>query len=164
MNALNELLMNTPQKLDFLSAHEALENGDSLASRAGLSRDLLRVLYAAAVGAYESGQYETALSHLYQLTVLDARNPDPWALTGNCLLKLGQYADAVTAWRVNMSVAPSFATAATIVRTAVALKDAEASAEALMVARRQRTTLKQFSDYEGLLDLWNRQFASELAS
>jgi hypothetical protein len=50
------------------------------------------------------------------------------------------------------------------VRTAVAIKDAEASAEALMVARRQRTTPNQFADYEALLTLWNRQFAPELAS
>jgi Flp pilus assembly protein TadD len=156
--------MNTSTPLNFLDALKAIQEGRSLAQAAGLSRDLLRVLYASAVGLYESGQHEEALMQLHQLTSLDARNPDPWALTGNCFLKMGRFAEAVTAWRVAMAAAPTFATAATIVRTAVAIKDPEASAEALMVARRQRTTPNQFADYEALLDLWNRHFAPALVS
>jgi Flp pilus assembly protein TadD len=156
--------MTQQGKIGLKEAAEAMLEGKTLRERAGLSRDLIRVLYASAVTHYESGQHEDALVTLSQIMALEPRNADIWALMGNCMLKLGRFGDAVLAWRVAMTVAPSFATAATIVRTAVAIKDAEASAEALMVARRQRTTPKQFTDYEALLDLWNRQFAPELAS
>jgi Flp pilus assembly protein TadD len=152
--------MNEPQKLDFLTATKAIEQGQNLHEVAGLSRDFIRLLYATAVGQYESGQYLEALNSLHQLTVLDARNADNWALLGNCLLRMGMFAEAVTAWRIAMSAAPTFATAATVTRTAVALKDAEASAEALIVARLHRKTPEQFAEYETLLDSWNLMAAA----
>jgi hypothetical protein len=93
---------------------------------------------------------------LEQLTLLDGRNADNWALLGNCMMRLGRFAESVTAWRVAMSAAPTFNTAATVVRTAIALKDAEASAEALMVARRCRATPSQHEEYRLLVDSWNR--------
>jgi tetratricopeptide (TPR) repeat protein len=147
--------MNEPQKLDFLTAAKAIEQGKNLHEVAGLSRDFIRLLYATAVGQYESGQYIDALESLHQLTVLDARNADNWALLGNCLLRMGMFSEAVTAWRVALSAAPSFATAATVTRTAVALKNKEASAEGLIVARLHRKTPEQFAEYEALLDSWN---------
>lgn len=156
--------MSTPQRVDFPSAMAALQEGRSLAELAGISKDLIRVLYASAVGLYESAQYEHALEQLHALTVVDTRNPDPWALTGNCMLRLGRFADAVTAWRIALAASPSFATAYTIVKTAVAIKDAESSAEALIVARRHRISPAQFAEYEGLVALWNKQFASAEAA
>jgi predicted Zn-dependent protease len=150
--------MNTSQQVHFPLAIAALQDGRSLAELAGLSKDLIRVLYASAVGLYESAQYEQALEQLHALTVVDTRNPDLWALMGNCMLRLGRFPDAVTSWRIALAASPSFATAATLVKTAVAIRDAEAAAEALMVARMKRTTPNQFADYEVLVDLWNRQF------
>lgn len=155
--------MSQDQTIGLQQAAQAMVQGQSLRERAGLSRDLIRVLYASAVTRYESGQHEEALVTLHQIMALEPRNPDIWALSGNCMMRLGRFTDAVTAWRMVLAIDPNFATAATIVRTAVAIKDAEASAEALIVARRQRTTPTQFSDYDTLLDLWNRQFAPELA-
>lgn len=150
--------MNPNETIGLKQAAMAMVQGQSLRERAGLSRDLIRVLYASAVTCYESGQHEEALGTLQQLMVLESRNADVWALIGNCMMRLGRFPDAVTAWRMVLAIEPNFATAATVVRTAVAIKDAEASAEALMVARRQRTTPSQFTDYENLLEAWNRQF------
>jgi Flp pilus assembly protein TadD len=144
------------QQLDFIKAAQAIAEGQSLHEKAGLSKDFMRLLYALAVGHYESGRYIDALDPLEQLTFLDGRNADNWALLGNCMMRLGRFPEAVTAWRVAMSAAPSFSTATTVVRTAIALKDAEASAEALMVARRYRTTPAQHAEYQALVDSWNQ--------
>ena len=148
--------MSDSQKLDFVKASQAIAQGTSLQEAAGLSKDFIRLLYAMAVGHYESGRYVEALGSLEQLTLLDGRNPDNWALLGNCMMRLGRFAEAVTAWRVAMSASPNFNTAATVVRTAIAIKDLEASAEALMVARRYRSTTAQQTEYLALVDSWNQ--------
>lgn len=134
---------------------ELQEKGISLAQYTGLSRDALRVLYANAVGHYEAGRLEDAAVGLFKLVALDPRSEDYWALYGNTLMKMGEFANAVTAWEMALSCAPRFATAALIARTAIAIGDLGRAAEALVVARKHLQTAEQTREFDALIDSWH---------
>jgi predicted Zn-dependent protease len=133
---------------------QALEKGQTLAQHARLSSDTLRVLYAKAVGFYEAGQLNDALPLAYQLVGLDSNHADYWGLTGNVLFGLGHFKEAIGFWMTNLSLQPRYATAATVVRTAVALKDRETAAEALLIASKLKHTPEQTREFDALVDSW----------
>lgn len=112
-----------PTPLDVDAALQAVKAGRSLAEHMGLSDQPARLLYTAAVGHYESGQHAQAIHTLVQVTALDARMPDAWALMGNCLMREGRFAEALEAWTLALHLKPSFAAAHQVARTALALKD-----------------------------------------
>ena len=136
------------------STVQAQSQGQTLAQHAGLSNDTLRVLYAKAVGLYEAGQYNEALPLAYQLVGLDSNHADYWALTGNVLYGLGHFKEAVGFWMTTLALQPRYSTAATVVRTAVALKDKEAAAEALLIASKLKQTPEQTREFDALVDSW----------
>jgi predicted Zn-dependent protease len=136
------------------SAFQALGQGQTLAQHAQLSNDTLQVLYAKAVGFVETGQFDEALPLAYQLVGLDSNHADYWALTGNVLYGLGHFKEAIGFWMTNLSLQPRYATAATIVRTAVALKDKESAAEALLIASKLKQTPEQIREFDALIDSW----------
>lgn len=136
------------------STFEALHQGQTLAEHAQLSNDTLRVLYAKAVGFFEAGQLDEALPLAYQLVGLSSNNPDYWALTGNVLYGLGHFKEAIEFWMTNLSLQPRYATAAVIVRTAVAIRDKECAAEALLIASKLKQTPEQLSEFDALIESW----------
>jgi tetratricopeptide (TPR) repeat protein len=136
------------------STLEAQSQGQTLAQHAKFSNDTLRVLYAKAVGFYEAGKLDEALPLAYQLVGLDTNHADYWALTGNVLYGLGHFKEAMGFWMVNLSLQPRYATAATVVRTAIALKDKEAAAEALLIASKLKNTSEQIREFDALVDSW----------
>ena len=131
------------------------ESGQTLAEHAGLSRDATRVLYANAVGHYEAGRLRDACKTLFQLVALDPHAEDHWALYGNALMKMGQFAEAVTAWEMAMVCTPRYGTAATIARTAIAIGQFERAAEALVMARKLAGTDEQRREFDALVDAWH---------
>jgi len=137
-----------------LQVQSVLESQKSLANYAGLSRHGLQVMYAQAVGDFEAGRYQEAAAHLFRLVALDTRREDYWALYGNTLMKMGQFEHAVTAWEMAMACTPRFRTAATIVRTALAVGLLDRAAEALLLARPHRRTPDQEREYDALVDAW----------
>ena len=112
-----------PTPLDMEAALQAVKAGRSLAEHMGLSDQPARLLYTAAVGYYESGQHAQAIRTLVQVTALEARLPDAWALMGNCLVREGRFAEALEAWTLALHLKPGFAAAHQVARTALALKD-----------------------------------------
>ena len=136
------------------STVDAQIKGQTLAQHAGLSNDTLRVLYAKAVGLYEAGHFDEALPLAYQLVGLDSNHADYWGLTGNVLYGLGHFKEAVGFWMSNLALQPRYATAATVVRTAVALKDRESAAEALLIASKLKQTPEQTREFDALVDSW----------
>lgn len=133
---------------------DLLDNGKSLADYAGLSKDALRVLYANAVGHYEAGRLEDAAAGLFHLVALDPHSEDYWALYGNTLMKLGDFANAVSAWEMALACAPRYATAAMIARTAIAIGQLDRAAEALVVARKYKQTTAQEAEFDALIESW----------
>jgi tetratricopeptide (TPR) repeat protein len=126
--------------VDMKAATQAVLAGQSLADHLGLPQDLTRVLYAAAVGHYEAERYPQAIQTLMQLTPLDARMPDAWALMGNCMMKEGRFPEALEAWSVALHLNPSYSAALQVARTALALQDRVTAAVALMAMRKHGTT------------------------
>lgn len=133
---------------DQAAAVQALKSGQSLASHMKLSPDLLRAMYAVAVGHYEGGRYGDAVLALMPLVLLDARNQDHWALLGNCHLREGRFEEALQAWQMAMTLKPAYATAAQVARTALALKDKASAAEAIVTMFTHRTPGSQAQDQE----------------
>lgn len=131
-----------------------LTSGQTLAEHAGISSNALKLIYANAVGHLEAGQLQEAAMGAFQLVSLDPRTEDHWALYGNIFMKLGFFAQAVTAWEMAMVCAPRFATAATIARTAIAIGKFENAAEALLMAKRYKRTPAQELEFDALVDAW----------
>lgn len=131
-----------------------LSSGKTLASYTGLSPNALKVIYATAVGHLEAERLKEAAMGAFQLVSLDPRCEDYWALYGNIFMKLGCFAEAVTAWEMAMVCAPRFATAATIARTAIAIGKLDNAAEALLMARSLRRTPSQEADFDALIEAW----------
>jgi len=98
------------------------------------------LLYATAVGHYEAGRYPQSILVLTQLTPLDSRNPDAWALLGNCMLREGRFAEALEAWSLSLHLKPSYPTALQVARAAIAQKDRTTAAVALMAMNKHGTT------------------------
>lgn len=143
-----------PNSISVESALSALENGHSLAEHAGFSRATLKALYATATGHFEAGRAEDALKALFQLVALEPRKEDHWALLGNTFALSGQFKAAVGAWQMAMTVEPRYATAAMIARTAIALKDKESAAEALLMAGKLKLTEAHQSEFDALIEAW----------
>ncbi len=137
---------------DMLQA--VLTSGQTLAEHSGISSNALKVIYAKAIGDLESGQLQQAAVGAFQLVSLDPRTEDHWALYGNIFMKLGCFSEAVTAWEMAMVCAPRFATAATIARTAIAIGKLDNAAEALLMARRYKTTAAQEIEFDALVEAW----------
>lgn len=133
---------------------EILASGKTLAEHAGFSSNAIQLIYATAVGHLESGRLEQAAAGAFQLVSLDPRTEDHWALYGNVLMKQGCFAQAVTAWEMAMACAPRFTTAVTIARTAIAMGLFENAAEALLMARRYKSTPAQEVEYDALVEAW----------
>lgn len=131
-----------------------LASDKTLAEYVGISPNALKVIYANAVGHLESGHLEQAAVEAFQLVSLDPRCEDYWALYGNIFMKLGCFAQALTAWEMAMVCAPRFSTAATIARTAIAIEKFDNAAEALLMARRYRSTPAQELEFDALVDAW----------
>ena len=146
--------MNTASH-DLESLSPALAaSGQSLAEASGLSINALKVIYATAVGHLEAGRLESAAAGAFQLVSLDPRSEDHWALYGNTLMKLGRFAEAVTAWEMAMACTPRFATAIIIARTAVAIGKLDNAAEALLMARGLCRTPAHQVEFDTLVDAW----------
>lgn len=129
-------------------------SGQTLVEQAGLSPNTLKVIYAAAIGHLEAGRLEQAAAGAFQLVSLDPRSEDHWALYGNTLMKLGRFAEAVTAWEMAMACVPRFATAATVARTAIAIGKLDSAAEALLMARSLRRTPAHELEFDALVEAW----------
>jgi len=131
-----------------------IAGGQNLAAHVGLSPNALKVVYATAVGHLEAGRLEAAAAGAFQLVSLDPRSEDHWALYGNALMKLGRFAEAVTAWEMAMACVPRFATAVTVARTAIAIGKLDNAAEALLMARSLRRTPAHEAELDALIEAW----------
>lgn len=129
-------------------------SGKSLAEQSGLSEQSIRVLYATAVGHFEAGRLQQAQVVLMQLLALAPKVEDHWALLGNTLMRLGQFAEAVTAWEMAMACQPRYATAVRIARTAIAIGRLDAAAEALLMARKYAQSPAQQEEFDALIEAW----------
>jgi tetratricopeptide (TPR) repeat protein len=135
-------------------AQAVLASGQTLAAHTGLSPNALKVIYATAVGHLEAERLEQAAAGAFQLVTLDPKSEDHWALYGNTLMKLGRFAEAVTAWEMAMVCAPRFTTAATIARTAIAIGKLDNASEALLMARSLHRTEAQAAEFDALIEAW----------
>jgi tetratricopeptide (TPR) repeat protein len=144
--------MPQPVPFDLDAARRAMTAGQSLAEHAGLSRDLLRLLYASAVGHYEARRHDEAIQALVQLVLLDLRHADAWALLGNCHQREGRFAEALQAWQSAMTLRADPALATLVARTALALKDRESAAEALLALRQHVATQTQADEFNALAE------------
>lgn len=135
-------------------AQAVLASGQTLAAHTGLSPNALKVIYATAVGHLEAERLEQAAAGAFQLVTLDPKSEDHWALYGNTLMKLGRFAEAVTAWEMAMVCAPRFTTAATIARTAIAIGKLDNASEALLMARSLHRTDAQAAEFDALIEAW----------
>jgi len=146
-----------PTPLDMQAATQAVMAGQSLTEYLGLPEEVNRVLYAAAVNHYEATRYQEAIAMLMKLTPLDPRNPDAWALLGNCMMKEARFPEALEAWSLALYLKPSFAAAQQVARTALALKDRVTAAIAMMAMRKHGTTREHTVAYlelgQAMLDL-----------
>jgi tetratricopeptide (TPR) repeat protein len=129
--------------VDFDAATAAVKSGQSLAEHLGLTKRTSGALYAAAVGHHEAGRYAQAIECLMQVTVLDARMPDAWALMGNSLMREGKFPEALEAWCLALHLNPSFASAHQVTRTAIALKDPPNAAIGLVAMFKHAETPEQ---------------------
>ena len=129
-----------PTPVDMQAATQAVMAGQSLTEYLGLPEEVNRVLYAAAVNHYEATRYQEAIAMLMKLTPLDPRNPDAWALLGNCMMKEARFPEALEAWSLALHLKPSYTAAHQVARTALALKDKLTAAVALMAMLKHGTT------------------------
>lgn len=129
--------------VDMEAAAKAVKGGRSLVEHLGMSDQMPRVLYAAAVGHHEAGRYAESIQCLIQATALDARMPDAWALLGNSLMREGRFAEALEAWSLALHLKPGFSAACQVTRTALAIKDAEAASIGFIAMLKHAKTAEQ---------------------
>jgi predicted Zn-dependent protease len=122
------------EKIDLVKAYQLFTEGKTIAQALNAPKETLDALYSVAVGDYEAKRYDDAVVGLQNLIGLDQNNPSYWALIGNTLRALGKYQEALYAWNICMSLDPKFATAMTIARVGIALKDKTWAIEGLMMA------------------------------
>lgn len=137
------------------AAVQAIANGQPLAEHLGFSTDLLKVLYSEAVGHYDHGQTAEAIAALDLLTKLDMRRVDYWALLGNCLNREGKFQEALACWQMAMTIKPDRQSAMLVARTALALKDPAAAAEALLAARPFIVTQEHVEQAQAVIESLN---------
>lgn len=137
----------TQPEVDMDAALEAVRGGSSLAQFLGFSPNLGIAVYASAVNEYQTGQYAAAIKSLGLLVMLDVRNPDAWSLMGNAFLREGQFPEALDAWQTAMGLRPTYELAAMVARTAVALKNPETVAEAMLVLVKHLTTPERVIEF-----------------
>lgn len=144
--------------VDMKAATQAVLGGQSLASYLGLPEGLTKALYATAVWHFEAGRYKEAIDVLVtQLAPMDPHMPDAWSLLGNCMMKEGRFPEALEAWSMLLHLKPSYAVAQKVARTALALKDKETAAVAVMAMHKHGTTPEHREAYlelgQAMLDL-----------
>jgi predicted Zn-dependent protease len=145
------------EKIDLVKAYQLFSQGKTIAQALGAPKETLDTLYAVAVGDYEAKRYEDAVVGLQNLIGLDQNNPSYWALVGNALRAIGRYQEALYAWNICMSLDPKFATAMTIARVAVALKDKTWAVEGLMMALAHvGDNPKNMADYQELFNQYEK--------
>lgn len=145
------------EKIDLAKAYQLFSQGKTIAQALSMPKEALDTLYAVAVGDYEAKRYEDAVVGLQNLIGLDHHNPSYWALVGNSLRAIGKYHEAIYAWNICMSLDPKFATAMTIARVAIALKDKTWAVEGLMMALAHvGDNPKNLTDYQELFNQYEK--------
>lgn len=140
----------SPDAMDPAAATRAVAEGRSAADIAGVPAEVQELLYATALGYFDGGRFKEAIELLMSLVVLDIRNPDYWSVLGNCQMREGRFAEALEAWQMTLSVKPSRIAAALVARTAIALKDRTAAAEALLIMSTRLTSEADESEFAAL--------------